>query len=128
MLREDPKKPRVLPKAVALYSCFATVTLLGFLWEPLLMPSFFTWPYPFLLGAKRFVSEPASFEAWAAALGLGFLAVVFSASLLQRIAQPKPSAPWQGWVVAAIAIIGPLGLLTGFTWGVALIAGWPVGE
>ena len=129
MSGEDSAQVHVLSMALALYGCFAATTLLGvYVWEPLLMPACFTWPYPFLLSAQRFIPDPAGAASWTGALIVGLGLVAACALAAGRTLANKRMTWIQQLGVAALSIVCPLGVLTGVTWAVACAVGWPVGE
>ena len=129
MLGEEPARDRIIPKALALYACFAGVTLLGiFVWEPLLMPAVFTWPYPFLLSAQHFIRDPAGATSWVAALCVGLALVAACAWFARRILAHRRVTSSQQWGIAILSVACPLGIVTGVTWAIASVAGWPIGE
>lgn len=125
---EVPTRPRILSRTAALYGCFTGVTLLGFAWEPLQLPAYFTWPYLFLLSAQRFVSNPAGATSWVVSLVIGLVLVLACAWVAQYVLARKRLTVIQLWGMALLSVVLPLGALSGVTWAIACAAGWPVGE
>jgi hypothetical protein len=127
MSRSVPASAFVVTVA-SVYGAFTILTLLGlFVHESLMMPGFFLWPYPMLLGLQKLVS-PDSRVSWLVALILGYVVVLTPALTIERAFDKRGRQIPAPVRLGLLGVIVPLLAVTLLVAGVAAICGWPMGE
>ena len=127
MSRSVPSSAFVVTVA-SVYGAFTILTLLGlFVHESLMMPGFFLWPYPMLLGLQKLVS-PGSRVSWLVALILGYVVVLAPALTIERAFDKRGRQIPAPVPLGLLGVIVPLLAVTLLVVGVAAIFGWPMGE